>query len=362
MSNNYFETNLKMETLPRFEKVVSEGVMNEYQQAQYNKLVAVVEGKGGKVKVGVYITCKSYFVLTCEKGCDWVANYNNIVDGDNWCGVCGSNKLSIEHTQKVIDEAAKEGILHCICTKLRIVGTGGKSKYIAMLECSQCPNIWEVELFSVIHRQSRCSKCAITARTFTLSKSRALARKYGGWCPATIYVNNHTKIPFICRKLHKFMATYQNVQQGKWCPRCRDSKAERAMNEYLTKLGIGFEPQQKFDTLRGTKGRLLPCDFYLFVYNSIVEMNGKQHEMSVEIYGGEPRFIIQLKTDEIKYLWCVEHNKSLLCIRYTTFEVGKMEEMFNTFLERVKKGEHVVIDEFREERLRKLKEYAEKGM
>jgi len=352
-----------MDKLPRFEKVVLEGVMNEKQQAQYCKLVAVVEGKRGeaKVKAGVYITNESYFVLTCEKGDDWIASYNMIVDRGNWCGVCKPKKLSIERIQQIIDAAAAEGILHCICKELRTVRTGSVTKCIVKLECSQCPNNWETTVNHIVNHQRRCSNCAGNA-VKTLSNARALAHNLGGWCCAKIYVNSATKMPCTCRKLHKFMRTYNDLQQGTWCPRCRDSKAERAMNEYLTKLSIEFNPQETFDTLRGTRRGLLPCDFFLLVYNAIVEMNGEQHEMSIEYYGGDEKFVRQLKNDEIKYLWCVEHKKSLLCIRHTTFKAGKMEEMFNAFLERVKKGEHVIIDEFREERLLKLKEFAEKGM
>jgi len=351
-----------MESLPRFEKVVLEGVMSKKQQAQYSKLVAVVEAKGGEAKVnaGVYINNKSCFVLTCNKGDNWVASYTDIVDKGNGCSVCKPAKLSIERIQQIIDAAVTEGIPHCVCKELISVRTKGGTKCRAMLECSQCKSEWSAFLCDIIYDQTRCPNCANITKT--LSDARKLAHKLKGWCCAKIYVNAHTKMPFTCRKLHKFMATYGNVQQGRWCPKCRESKAERAMNEYLTKLGIGFEPQQKFDTLRGTRNGLLRYDFYLLSYHSIVEMNGIQHEMSIKIFGGEPRFIRRLKDDETKYLWCVENKKSLLCIRHTTFKAEKMQEVFDTFLERVKKGEHVVIDEFREERLLKLREYAEMGM
>lgn len=47
-----------------------------------------------------------------------------------------------------------------------------------------------------------------------------IARKQGGKCLSSSYINAHSKLLWQCAKGHKWLAKPNNIQQGKWCPFC----------------------------------------------------------------------------------------------------------------------------------------------
>jgi len=54
----------------------------------------------------------------------------------------------------------------------------------------------------------------------TIHDCYILAKINGGICVSTIYINNHIKMSWECHKKHQWAATYNNIKQGYWCPKC----------------------------------------------------------------------------------------------------------------------------------------------
>jgi hypothetical protein len=58
-----------------------------------------------------------------------------------------------------------------------------------------------------------------------LKELRALVEKRGGKCLAEEYVNNTTKLKFICSEGHIWKASPSKIKYGRWCPKCANKKS-----------------------------------------------------------------------------------------------------------------------------------------
>lgn len=69
---------------------------------------------------------------------------------------------------------------------------------------------------------------------------------------------------------------------------CMISNGERKLIEILNALNIEYATQKSFDDC--TYKKILKFDFYLPLYNMVIEYNGIQHYKPVKHFGGEERF------------------------------------------------------------------------
>lgn len=58
-------------------------------------------------------------------------------------------------------------------------------------------------------------------------------------------------------------------------------------------------------------------DFYLPDYNTIIEYDGLQHFKPIVIWGGDQKLNKQKENDNIKNLYCKQHNINLIRLPYT---------------------------------------------
>ena len=123
------------------------------------------------------------------------------------------------------------------------------------------------------------------------------------------YINSRTKINIICEKHGLFTQNSRSHLNGKGCPKCKLSKGELFITNYLLVNNIYFIAQKN---LIGK----LRFDFYLPKHNTCIEFNGRQHYESVSIYGGQIGLKKQIKNDNIKVEYCRKNNIQLIIIKY----------------------------------------------
>ena len=116
------------------------------------------------------------------------------------------------------------------------------------------------------------------------------------------------------------------VLRGNGCPVCYESSGERQIRQWLEKNNIKYTYQMVFEDCRDIYP--LPFDFYLPDYNSCVEYDHKQHFEPIEHFGGQEKFEIQQKHDNMKNEYCKNNGISLLRIPY----FKDIEEELNNFL------------------------------
>lgn len=74
---------------------------------------------------------------------------------------------------------------------------------------------------------------------------------------------------------------------------------------------------------------MLPFDFYLPSYNILIEYDGEHHFQPVKGWGGEEKFKLTQKNDEIKNNYCKDNNITLLRLPYTHTENDIKNEILN---------------------------------
>lgn len=120
----------------------------------------------------------------------------------------------------------------------------------------------------------------------------------------------------ICGNIWK--DTPNHLQSGRTCYCSYYSKGERKIADILNKNDVKFKPQYYFnDCIYNSK---LFFDFYLPEYNICIEYNGEQHYKPINYFGGEDKFKIQQKRDNIKRKYCINNNILLIEIPYYEFK------------------------------------------
>jgi len=158
-----------------------------------------------------------------------------------------------------------------------------------------------------------CSDCRKLGKILFIEKSNNIHNnkyKYD-----RLLLNNvNEKVIITCDKHGDFVQRASAHLDGQGCPSCRVSKGELEISKILNKNNIEFKIQYKFSECKNIKE--LPFDFYLPNYNICIEYNGEQHYRPVDYFGGDERFITQLKNDKIKEEYCILNNILLIVIKY----------------------------------------------
>ena len=110
---------------------------------------------------------------------------------------------------------------------------------------------------------------------------------------------------------------------------CNRPNGEQKISQYLSKKNIEFIPQMKFDGLVG-ESKKLSYDFYVPLFNLLIEYQGEQHERPIEHFGGEEQFIKQQKYDSLKEQYAKENGYNILYIWY--YDYDNVENILNTYL------------------------------
>ena len=159
---------------------------------------------------------------------------------------------------------------------------------------------------------SGCPRCAGTAKSTTEEFVRRAVLVHRGRYEYTRvrYVNRSTKVEILCRRHGAFFVTPTNHLFGRnGCPRCQQSKGELAVAEWLEEHGVAYKPQKRFATCR--RKRPLPFDFYVPLYDLLIEFDGDQHRGNWPWPDAAGR---TARSDRIKTDWCRANGKLLLRI------------------------------------------------
>lgn len=143
-----------------------------------------------------------------------------------------------------------------------------------------------------------------------------------------VYKKNTIKVTVICPIHGEFKQRPIVHLRGCGCPKCKESKGERTIREFLIENDINFEPQYKFNDCRNILP--LPFDFYLPDLNMCVEYNGAQHYKPVKYWGGEKTLKEIKKRDNIKKQYCIDNNIKLMIIRYNEKIENKLYKINNS--------------------------------
>lgn len=133
------------------------------------------------------------------------------------------------------------------------------------------------------------------------------------------YKGANQKIKIICHK-HGIFKQHpkDHINQKHGCPKCKNSKGEIRVEQYLRKNNINYISQQRFEECKNK--RSLPFDFYLPDHKICIEYDGEQHFRPSKRFGGKKNFSDILRNDNIKNEYCLKNKIKLIRIKYTQKE------------------------------------------
>ena len=135
--------------------------------------------------------------------------------------------------------------------------------------------------------------------------------------PIEEYKGARAKIKHRCNKCgFVYKQTPSNHLKGKGCPKCKQSKGEKFIQNWLDKNNIKYEPQKKFNDLKDKLS--LSYDFYLPEQKVLIEYQGAQHYESIRFRGARKKTNLQKQKfhDKLKEDYAKEHGYKLLQIYY----------------------------------------------
>lgn len=137
------------------------------------------------------------------------------------------------------------------------------------------------------------------------------------------YNKSNENINIICSKHGIFEQTPNNHLRGQGCPKCRLSKGELRIENWLATHNIKFQSQKRFSDCRNKQP--LPFDFYLPEHNICIEFDGEQHTTPYRYKTDGDKFTKRFEQtklhDEIKNTYCELSNLKLIRISYKNFNI-----------------------------------------
>ena len=264
------------------------------------------------------------------------SNIYNITKG-KWCPYCSNKKLcSTLECKKCHDKSFassdKAKFWSYDLNKLtpREIFRSSANKYWFI--CDQCKHNFDIQLNNVI-KGCWCQFCSNKKLclkddcVYCFSKSFASRDKVKCWnyklneqSPKQIFKSkNKLKYWFTCEKCNfNFDSTLNNITNGRWCPRCKSSKLEKTVSEFLKKNEIDHKQEHSLPNSRKR------YDFLITDYNMLIECDGIQHfelvphfNKPTETQTSEQKFAEKQEIDRHKDQLAKDNNLILARLDYT---------------------------------------------
>lgn len=261
--------------------------------------------------ISKYVNNKTKILHRCKTdGFEWCVKPNHILGGSG-CPVCGSMS-SANKRRKTHEQYVKE--IEKINHDIEVVGEYIDDTTKILHRCKLDGYEWMAKPNNILHGKG-CPRCAKCERYGHEEYVKRVSNMNQNIEVVDTYVNDAVKILHRCKiDGCEWCATPNNILRGSGCPKCNNSKGEKAISSWLDKIGVLYESQKRFDNCRYKLP--LPFDFCLPDYNICIEYNGKQHYEPIDIFGGEEAFEGTVRRDKIKEDYCKDNNISLIVIPY----------------------------------------------
>lgn len=285
-----------------------------------------------------YINAKQKSTLICRKcGCEFESKVADLLRSRNIvepCPCCYKRSISKNQNTFINEIKSKFGDKFDY-SKVEYINA--KTKII--LICNDCGTEFEITPDNLLTCEIGCPTCAEKSRTekrthtteeFITKSKEVHGDKYD--YSLVKYENNRIPVTIICPKHGEFQQIPKDHLRGHGCPRCKSSRGELFIEQYLKSINIPYINQYFIDLKDFSRGIFI--DFKITVNNIIlfIEYNGIQHYRPIEFFGGEEHFLnYQIPRDKKVKEYCEINNIPLLEIKYTLKD-NEIKETINNFL------------------------------
>lgn len=190
---------------------------------------------------------------------------------------------------------------------------------------NKCGNIYKVQPYSFL-KGVRCPYCNGGIKKSNEDFKKGVYDLVGNdYTFLDPYVNSGTKIKVKHNKCGNiYEVTPNNFLQGYRCPYCNSPKGETIITKLLDTLNINYEYQKTFEDLKDKS--YLSYDFYIPNRNILIEYQGIQHYQPIDHFGGNDRFTVQQKHDQMKLEYAKDHGYNLITVPYTEDTFSKIKK------------------------------------
>lgn len=286
---------------------------------KYSEVKDYINNNGYELLSSEYENMFSKIKLKCEKGHIYNTTFNDFKNNGTRCPHCAGNiKHNYDYVKTYIEKFGY--------TLLSNEYINAKTKL--KLSCSH-GHIFQIT-FANFKTGYRCPKCSIIKQSESMKFSYCYVKdyieKYGYELLSEDYVNCKTKLRIKCNEGHEFNMTFDNFKNGTRCPKCKSSKGEVFIINYLKNNGFVENNDYiynkcYFKNLLSPKGNRLRPDFILPKERIWIGYDGEQHFKPIEAFGGMNSFIDIKINDTIKNYYAENNNWKLIRIPYWDFNI-----------------------------------------
>jgi len=199
-----------------------------------------------------------------------------------------------------------------------------------------CEHTYETKPSYFLSGGGRCPKCfGYSRKTTEIFKEEVFNLEGENYSVLGEYIKDSIHILMKHNKCsHEWNIAPTSFLQGVRCPKCRESKGERRIGDFLELKGIQYERQFRF--IDCANERPLPFDFAIVLSDKVkalIEYDGMQHFKPVEFFGGEEGFAYRKRNDQIKNTYCAENDIPLIRIPY--WEQNNIDNILEVELENI---------------------------
>lgn len=220
--------------------------------------------RGGQCLSKEYIDAHTKLRWQCSKSHEWDATWNNIQCG-KWCPICGAKNRG-DALRNDIDKCR----WHAMIKKGELLSKEYNNAHTTLhWRCAQNHDWWAS--WNSVQQGKWCPVCAGHI-PITLEICVEQAKKKGGKCLSTEYIDSKTKMLWRCGEGHEWYANWNNIHTGKWCPYCNLHLMEDTCRVIFKTIY-----SKPFPKCRPFKGSRLELDGYNEELKLAFEYDGAQH-------------------------------------------------------------------------------------
>ena len=254
-----------------------------------------------------YFGDKNKVCIICPKHGEFWQTPNSHLKGKGCADCYGNRKLTKE---KFIEEAKK---IH-----------GDKYDYskveyknVDTKVCIICPKhgeFWQTP-YKHIRNKQNCPNCR--GKVTTLEEFIEEAKNIHGDMydySKVEFINATKNVCIICKKHGEFLLSPHRHLSGRGCKKCHMSLYETTVKKTLDNLHIKYQYEVGKKTLKWIEN--LRLDFYIPNLNIAIEVQGEQHYMSINKFGGDDNLQKTIQRDRLKKYLCEKNGVKLYYIKY----------------------------------------------
>lgn len=281
----------------------------ELKRATIKDMQRIAKSRNGDCLSTSYKNGGEKLLWKCEFGHKWEAVPESIKAG-SWCPICSGNSFSPKERLSELKEIALQRKGRCLSKEYKGANSKLSWKCSSGHEWSAVP--------SSIKSGSWCPECARAnsgvSQKSSLQEMKVLAKKRGGECSSTVYINSQTKLAWKCHFGHQWTAVPAAIKYGTWCPHCNFNIGEELCRSFFESV---FE--RDFPKVRPSfltyKGQRLELDGYCEELGLAFEHQGLQHYKAYKFFGGRKNYLKIKERDYVKKQLCRKNGVTLFEVK-----------------------------------------------